>query len=92
MRSGGACMAGRCAWWWVCMAGGVWQEGMNGRGVCMGGGMCGRRNDLCSGRYTSYSNVFLFYKCRHDMFLDPSRTTNIKDSSGSSVVDSIYIN
>ena len=35
-------------------------RGMNGMEVCMAGGMCGRRDGHCSGRYTSYWNVFLF--------------------------------
>ena len=38
----------------------VLQGGMHGRGICMQGGMRGRRNDHCSGRYASYWNAFLF--------------------------------
>ena len=46
----------------------VWQEGMHGRGHVWQGmhgggggvGMCGRRDNHCSGRYASYWNAFLF--------------------------------
>ena len=38
----------------VCVVGGVWQ------GVCMEGGMHGRRDGHCSGQYASYWNAFLF--------------------------------
>ena len=37
------------------MAGG----GMRGSEACMAGGVCGRRDGYCSGRYTSYWNAFL---------------------------------
>ena len=45
------------------MAGGcAWKEGMCGRwGVCMARGARGRRDGHCSGRYTSYWNVFLYF-------------------------------
>ena len=46
----------------------VWQGGMHGRGhVWWGhawlGGMCGRRDGHCSGRYASYWNAFLWCHC-----------------------------
>ena len=50
----------------VCMEGGVHGRRVAcvARGACGGcvwqGGMCGRRDGHCSGRYTSYWNVFLF--------------------------------
>ena len=43
MHDKGACMVGECAWW----------------GACMAGGVCGRRDGHCNGRYTSYWNAFL---------------------------------
>ena len=75
---GGICGRG-CAWQGACVAGGVcgggghvWQRsihgrgGMCGRGVCMAGGMRGRKGGMparrdghCSGRYASYWNAFL---------------------------------
>ena len=48
MHGGG----GLCDWW-----------GMDGRRVCMAGGMCGRdwgHECHCSRRYASYWNAFLF--------------------------------
>ena len=48
---GVAFMAGRHAWWGVCVA---------GRGDMHGRGMRGRRDGHCSGRYASYLNAFLF--------------------------------
>ena len=54
-------VGGAHAWWeGACMAGG--QHGWQGE-VCMvgGGGMRGRRDGHCSGRYASYWNAFLFY-------------------------------
>ena len=55
----------------VCMVGGmhgrgghVWQGGcMVGEGMCGKGGMCGRKNGNCSGRYASYWNAFLLLSC-----------------------------
>ena len=38
--------------------GDAWQEG-----VCMVGGMRGRRDGHCSGRYASYWNAFLLQSC-----------------------------
>ena len=62
----GVCMAGGHAWWGMCMAGGMhgrahaWQGAMHGGGACVaGGGMCGRRDGHCSGKYVSYWNAFL---------------------------------
>ena len=48
---GGACMAGKHAWWGECMVGvgGMCGGGMHGRGVCMGGGMHGRRVCMAGG-------------------------------------------
>ena len=61
---GGVCMA------WACMVGDVHsreEPAWRGlRGVCVAGsvygkgGMHGRRNGHCSGRYASYWNAFLF--------------------------------
>ena len=55
------------AWWGMCMAGGMCGKGgVNGggrvhgkgacmaRGACMAGGVHGRRDGHCSGRYASY--------------------------------------
>ena len=36
----------------------AWRRGMHGKGVCGGGGMRGRRDGHCSGRYASYWNAF----------------------------------
>ena len=48
-----ACMVGACVAG-VYMAGGhAWQ------GACLAGGVRGRRNGHCSGRYASYYNAFL---------------------------------
>ena len=38
----------------------VWQGG------CMAGGMRGRRDSYCSGRYASYWNAFLFCMIKFD--------------------------
>ena len=68
---------GECAWQGVCVAGGgpvlqggVFGRGVNGRGACRTGGMHamhppGRYYEIQSmrGRYASYWNAFLFYKC-----------------------------
>ena len=44
------------------MAGGhAWQGGMHGRGSCLTGGVCGRRDGHCSGRHASYWNAFLSF-------------------------------
>ena len=53
-QRGGACVVkGRR----LCIPG-----GMHGRGACVAvGGMHGRRDGHCSGRYASYGNVFLFF-------------------------------
>ena len=48
----GACMAG------VCVVGGMCDGGMCVRGV-HGGGVHGRKNGNCRGRYASYWNPFL---------------------------------
>ena len=52
-------MAGR-----ACMAG-----GMHDKGVCVAGGMCGRREGHCSERYASYWNAFLYV----EMFIHTGR-------------------
>ena len=51
----------------ACMVGGhTWQErDMHGRGMYMAGGMHGRRDGHCSGRYASYRNAFLFQFTSH---------------------------
>ena len=43
------------------MQGGVHGHGvgMHGRGACVAGGMHGRRDGHCNGRYASYWNAFL---------------------------------
>ena len=38
----------------------AWQGGVCSGGTCMAGGVRGRKNDNCSGRYASYWNAFLF--------------------------------
>ena len=43
------------AWWGACVAGGC----VMGACVVGGGGVRGRREGHCSGRYASYWNVFL---------------------------------
>ena len=45
--------------------------GMHGKGACMaGGGMRGRRDGHCSGRYASYWNAFLFQlTSKHILFV-----------------------
>ena len=45
--------------WWRGMHG-RGQGGMHGRGACMVGGMPGRRDGRCSGRYASYWNTLLY--------------------------------
>ena len=52
----------------ACGRGHAKQGGVHGRGACMkggmhgsgGGGVCGRKDGHCSGRYASYWNAFLF--------------------------------
>ena len=51
----GACMVGEKHAW---QEGHVWQGGHAG-GACMAGGVHGRRDQHCSGWYTSYLNAFL---------------------------------
>ena len=51
MHGGGACMAGEHTWQGACVM-----------GVHGGGGVHGRRDGHCSGRYASYWNAFLFLK------------------------------
>ena len=44
----------------ACMVVGCVLGGMCDRGPCMAGGMGGRRDGHCSGRYASYWNAFLY--------------------------------
>ena len=75
MVEGDLCGKGEHAWWGgegmhgmggvcsrgACIVGHAWQGGMHGGGrACVAWGPCGRRHGHCSGRYTSYWNVFLF--------------------------------
>ena len=62
----GGCTAGLGMWQGACMVEGAWQGGVYGRWACMvggvhgkGGGVRGRRDGHCSGRYASYWNAFL---------------------------------
>ena len=64
----GVCMAGGMHGRGVCMAGGMcggghawWGDAWQGGHVWQGG-MCGRKNGNCRGRYASYWNAFLFDK------------------------------
>ena len=57
---------GLCAWQGGIHGGGMHGRGVHGRGTCMAvgcvtGGMHGRRDGHCSGRYASYWNAFLFH-------------------------------
>ena len=57
----GACMAGGHAWQGACVVGGGCVVGMcMVGGVHDRGGVHGRRDGHCSGRYASYWNAFLF--------------------------------
>ena len=71
---GHAWQAGGHAWWGACVEGGTymagwgacvegghaWQAGDVHGGIMHGvGGVCGRKNGNCSGRYASYWNAFL---------------------------------
>ena len=55
------------------MAGGVLQEG-----VCVrrGGGMRGRRDGHCNGRYASYWNAFLLY---YDSVISVGNKVSVSD-------------
>ena len=44
------------------MAGGMCSKAVCVAGACMAGGMHGRRDGHCSGRYASYWNAFSSYK------------------------------
>ena len=65
MTRGHAWQRGR-AWQGACVARGYVAGDMCGRRACMAegvhgkGGLCGRRDSRCSGRYASYWNAFLF--------------------------------
>ena len=49
------------AWQGACMVGGMHSSGACMAGeVCMAGGVHGRRDSHCSGRYAPYWNAFLF--------------------------------
>ena len=63
----GACMAGACVvGGGMCGRGCVWQGVCVTGGVCgRGGGMRGRRDGHCSGRYASYWNAFLLHLGGH---------------------------
>ena len=67
MHGRGVCMAGgMCKRGGACMAGGVFVVGsMHGRG----GGVRGRNNGNCSGRYASYWNAFLFSNWYTGLFI-----------------------
>ena len=60
MHGRGVCVARGIHDSGVCMARGVCGREVHGRGCTWQGGMCGRRDGHCSGRYTSYYNAFLF--------------------------------
>ena len=64
----GACMAGGMhgggGWQRACMAGACMMGCMHGRGYeWQGGGVRGRTDGHCSGRYASYWNAFLSVSC-----------------------------
>ena len=58
-----ACMAGACV-----VGGHVWQGVCVVGSVCGRGGMRGRRDGHCSGRYASYWNAFLLHLGGHLQF------------------------
>ena len=69
MTKGGCAWSGEHVWQGVYMVGGMhggWVcvvcggGSMRDRGPCMAGGMGGRRDGHCSGRYASYWNALLY--------------------------------
>ena len=66
--------------------GAVHARGMHGRGVCVAGGMHGRRGSMhgrrdghCSGRYASYWNAFLLSQIFLTYLIYPYQWTSIFD-------------
>ena len=58
--AGGMHGGGGHAWQWSCVAGGVHGRGYVWQRCAWQGGMLGRIDGHCSGRYASYWNAFLF--------------------------------
>ena len=75
VHSGGHAWQGGHVWWGhvgqgeVHVGGYAWQRGHVWHWACMAGGMRGRRDGHCSGRYASYWNAFLFKNfVSHDIY------------------------